>query len=160
MRATEAYTARLPGHRRNCAPIYSLMVATEPLDGEQWEAIGLRERETFGDLRHLIIYGQRTADGRIAFGGRGAPYHFGSRVSPGYDRVPTVFAALRESLRELLAGAARRPVHPRVGRPARGAARLVRLRSDSTATPGWAGPAVTSATASPRPTWPGALSPT
>ena len=30
----------------------------------------------------MIIYGQRTADGRIAFGGRGAPYHFGSAVAP------------------------------------------------------------------------------
>lgn len=102
VRATEAYTARLPGHRRSCAPIYSLMVATEPLTDEQWHAIGLRDRETFGDLRHLIIYGQRTADGRIAFGGRGAPYHFGSRITPGYDRAPTVFKALRESLVELI----------------------------------------------------------
>jgi glycine/D-amino acid oxidase-like deaminating enzyme len=104
VRATEAFTARLPGHRRVCAPIYSLMVATEPLDDAQWQAIGLRDRETFGDLRHLIIYGQRTADGRIAFGGRGAPYHFGSRIAAGYDRAPNVFAALRESLRELLPG--------------------------------------------------------
>lgn len=102
VRATEAYSARLPGHRRSCAPIYSLMVATEPLDDERWQSIGLRDRETFADLRHLIVYGQRTADGRIAFGGRGAPYHFGSRISAGYDRVPTVFAALRESLVELI----------------------------------------------------------
>ncbi len=102
VRATEAYTVGLPGHRRGCAPIYSLMVATEPLDDERWQTIGLRDRETFGDLRHLIIYGQRTADGRIAFGGRGAPYHFGSRIAPDYDRASNVFAALRESLVELI----------------------------------------------------------
>jgi glycine/D-amino acid oxidase-like deaminating enzyme len=37
----------------------------------------------------------------MVFGGRGAPYHFGSRISPGYDRNERVFAALRESLVEL-----------------------------------------------------------
>ena len=55
------------------------MVATEPLPDDVWARIGLAQRETFSDHRHLIIYGQRTADGRLAFGGRGAPYHFGSR---------------------------------------------------------------------------------
>ena len=56
---------------------------------------------TFGDYRHLIIYGQRTADGRLAFGGRGAPYHFGSAVRPEFDRSPAVFSALRRTLQDL-----------------------------------------------------------
>ena len=102
VRATEGFTARLPGHRRAVAPVYSLMVATEPLDDGVWSRIGLRHRETFTDHRHLIIYGQRTADGRLAFGGRGAPYHFGSRVRPEYDRDPGVFAALHQVLVDLL----------------------------------------------------------
>jgi glycine/D-amino acid oxidase-like deaminating enzyme len=102
VRATEGFTARLAGQRRTLAPVYSLMVATEPLPAELWQQIGLVDRETFADLRHLIIYGQRTADGRLAFGGRGAPYHFGSAIRPGYDRVPEVFRALRQTLRELL----------------------------------------------------------
>ena len=59
------------------------MVATEPLPAAVWDEIGLRRRETFTDHRHLIIYGQRTADDRLAFGGRGAPYHFGSRIQAG-----------------------------------------------------------------------------
>ncbi|MEU7959743.1 NAD(P)/FAD-dependent oxidoreductase [Micromonospora humida] len=101
VRATEAYTPALPGHRRTVAPVYSLMVVTAPLPERTWERIGLAGRETFSDYRHLIVYGQRTADGRLAFGGRGAPYHFGSRVSPGYDREPRVFAALRRTLGEL-----------------------------------------------------------
>ena len=107
LRATEGYTPRLPGHRRDVAPVYSLMVATEPLDDATWASIGLGgaagvRRPTFTDARHLIIYGQRTADGRLAFGGRGAPYHFGSRVRPSYDVEPRVFAGLRTVLRELL----------------------------------------------------------
>ncbi len=101
IRATEGYTPGLDGYERAVAPVYSLVIATEPLPEETWEKIGLADRPTFGDLRHLIIYGQRTADGRLVFGGRGAPYHFGSSISPSYDRVPEVFAALRRTLIEL-----------------------------------------------------------
>ena len=101
VRATEGYTSGLPGHRRDVVPVYSLVIATEPLSASTWERIGLARRETFTDHRHLIIYGQRTADDRLVFGGRGAPYHFGSRVSPDFDRDDRVFAALRASLVEL-----------------------------------------------------------
>ena len=101
IRATEGYTPRLPGLRRAIAPVYSLMIATAPLPEPAWDEIGLASRPTFGDLRHLIIYGQRTADGRLAFGGRGAPYHLGSAVRSSFDRVPAVFAALRRALAEL-----------------------------------------------------------
>ena len=82
-------------------PVYSLVIATEPLPADVWEQIGLRRRETFTDHRHLIIYGQRTADDRLVFGGRGAPYHFGSRIRPGYDRDERVFADLRATLVDL-----------------------------------------------------------
>ncbi|HEX7717573.1 MAG TPA: FAD-dependent oxidoreductase, partial [Marmoricola sp.] len=102
VRATEGYTAGLPDERRTIAPVYSLMVATEPLPGAVWDEIGLADRTTFTDGRHVIVYGQRTADGRIAFGGRGAPYHFGSRVDPAQDREPRVFAMLQQTLRDLL----------------------------------------------------------
>jgi glycine/D-amino acid oxidase-like deaminating enzyme len=101
IRATEGYTAGLSGLERTVAPVYSLMIATEPLPDAVWDKIGLAGRPTFGDLRHLIIYGQRTADGRFAFGGRGAPYHLGSAVRPSFDRVPAVFAELRQTLTEL-----------------------------------------------------------
>jgi glycine/D-amino acid oxidase-like deaminating enzyme len=101
VRATEGYTPQLPGLERALAPVYSLMIATEPLPEDVWAQIGLADRPTFGDLRHLIIYGQRTADGRLAFGGRGAPYHLGSAIRPSFDRVPAVFDALRRTLAEL-----------------------------------------------------------
>jgi glycine/D-amino acid oxidase-like deaminating enzyme len=101
VRALEGYTAGLAGHRRVLAPVYSLMIATEPLPAAVWDRIGLARRETFTDHRHLIIYGQRTTDDRLAFGGRGAPYHFGSRIRPSYDRVPAVFDALRRDLHDL-----------------------------------------------------------
>jgi len=102
VRATEAWTSRLPGTRRAVAPVYSLMVATEPLDEATWSSIGLNDRPTFSDGRHVIIYGQRTADGRLAFGGRGAPYHLASRIEPSFDHEPRVFAKLRATLTDLL----------------------------------------------------------
>jgi glycine/D-amino acid oxidase-like deaminating enzyme len=101
IRATEGFTAQLPGERRTVVPVYSLMIATEPLPESAWAQIGLADRPTFGDLRHLIIYGQRTQDGRFAFGGRGAPYHLGSAIRPSFDRAPAVFTALRQTLAEL-----------------------------------------------------------
>jgi glycine/D-amino acid oxidase-like deaminating enzyme len=101
IRATEGYTPTLQGERRRVVPVYSLIIATEPLPPETWEQVGLRRRETFSDHRHLIIYGQRTADDRFVFGGRGAPYHFGSKIRPGFDRVPRVFDALHETLVDL-----------------------------------------------------------
>ncbi|WP_432885055.1 NAD(P)/FAD-dependent oxidoreductase [Kribbella sp. CA-245084] len=101
VRATEGFTPGLDGQSRVVAPVYSLMVATEPLDQAVWDRIGLADRPTFSDQRHLIIYGQRTADGRLAFGGRGAPYHFRSRIKPGFDDVPRVFKGLQKTLREL-----------------------------------------------------------
>jgi glycine/D-amino acid oxidase-like deaminating enzyme len=101
VRATEGYTRSLRGRRRELAPVYSLIIATEPLPPETWERIGLRRRETFSDYRHVIVYGQRTADDRLVFGGRGAPYHFGSAVKPGFDRDDRVFAALRAALVDL-----------------------------------------------------------
>jgi glycine/D-amino acid oxidase-like deaminating enzyme len=101
VRATEGYTPRLPDARREIAPLYSLVVATEPLPPAFFARVGLAERETFGDGRHLIIYGQRTADDRLVFGGRGAPYHFGSRIDPRFDTDPTVFDRLAATLDEL-----------------------------------------------------------
>ncbi len=102
VRATEAWTATLPGSRRAIVPIYSLMLATEPLPASVWDEIGWSGRETMSDGRHMIIYGQRTADDRIAFGGRGAPYHFGSMIRPEFDRVENVFVDLRRVLAELV----------------------------------------------------------
>jgi glycine/D-amino acid oxidase-like deaminating enzyme len=107
VRATEGYTPALPGARRDLMPIYSLIVATEPLDDATLAAVGLAERPTFSDHRHVICYGQRTADGRIVFGGRGAPYHYGSTTAAAFDREPAVFESLRHNLIEMFPALAR-----------------------------------------------------
>jgi glycine/D-amino acid oxidase-like deaminating enzyme len=104
--ATEGYTATFPATHRRILPLYSLMIATEPLPAAFWDEIGIAHGQTFTDYRHLLIYGQRTADDRFAFGGRGARYHWGSAIRTGYDRVPRVFEHLRRTLVDLFPAAA------------------------------------------------------
>ncbi len=101
IRATEAWTSHLPGSNRDVAPVYSLIVATEPLSADQWEQVGLAQAETFSEHRHVIVYGQRSVDGRLVFGGRGAPYHFRSGIRPSFDEDPKVFETLKSSLRQM-----------------------------------------------------------
>ena len=101
VRATEGFTSTLAGERRTVAPIYSLMIASEPQSEEFWSEVGFSKYETFADDRHLIIYGQRTDDNRIAFGGRGSPYHFGSTIEERFDSNHKVFSELEKTLREL-----------------------------------------------------------
>jgi glycine/D-amino acid oxidase-like deaminating enzyme len=101
VRATEAFTPELPGYERTVVPIYSLMIGTEPLPRTFWDEVGWSGHEVFGDFRFLIFYAMHTDDGRIAIGGRGAPYHFGSRLSEAYERVPAVRDHLRALLGEL-----------------------------------------------------------
>jgi glycine/D-amino acid oxidase-like deaminating enzyme len=79
VRATEGYTSSLRGLRRALVPMNSSMVVTEPLDQAQWNRIGWRSCELLSDTAHVYVYLQRTHDGRIAIGGRGVPYRYGSR---------------------------------------------------------------------------------
>jgi glycine/D-amino acid oxidase-like deaminating enzyme len=101
VRATEGFTPNLPGDRRSVVPIYSMMIASEPQSEGFWGDAGFSRYETFSDARQNIIYAQRTADDRIAFGGRGAPYHFGSSVEQRFDAHRRTFRALETTLREL-----------------------------------------------------------
>jgi len=101
IRATEGFTARMKQYRRDVAPLYSYMIATEPLSNTQWKEIGWVNRETVSDGRNLVIYVQRTADGRIAFGGRGAPYKFASRIGSRFDNNPKIYSLIETSMRQM-----------------------------------------------------------
>lgn len=85
VQATEGYSHSIAQTKRRIVPLYSLMVATEPLDQSTLRSIGWHNRATFNDGGQMVIYAQLTPDGRIAFGGRGAPYHFASRVRESFD---------------------------------------------------------------------------
>lgn len=83
---TEGYSGPLLGARR-IIPVNSSMIATQPLTDEQWSRIGWTGLDCLSDAAHTFIYAQRTADGRIAIGGRGSPYRFGSGTG-GDGRTP------------------------------------------------------------------------
>lgn len=100
VQATEGYTVSLPGRQRVLAPVWSLIVATEPLPADVWSVLGWANRETVTDGRHVIIYAQRTADDRIVFGGRGAPYRFGSKTD-GVVGHARAFRHLEAELRQM-----------------------------------------------------------
>ena len=98
--AGEAYLARLRGLRRSVLPVYSLIVLTEPLGEGAWAEIGWRGRECLASFRVSIDYLTRTEDGRILFGGRGAPYRFASAIADAYDRDQKTHEMLRRLTRD------------------------------------------------------------
>lgn len=87
LRATEGFTAALPGLRRRWLPMNSSMIATDPIPASLWADIGWEGRETVGDTAHGFFYAQRTVDDRIAIGGRSVPYRYASRTDVD-GRVP------------------------------------------------------------------------
>ncbi|RST77287.1 FAD-dependent oxidoreductase [Siminovitchia acidinfaciens] len=96
--AGEAYMTQMRNYQRNLIPMYSLITLTEPLTEEQWSSIGWGGRETVGSTRLSVDYLQRTADGRILFGGRGQPYQYKSKISNAFDRHEKTHNALKERL--------------------------------------------------------------
>jgi glycine/D-amino acid oxidase-like deaminating enzyme len=101
VRATEGYTAELPGLRRTLLPLTSAMVVTVPLGDDVWAEIGWRGCETLLDGLRQYAYLQRTGDGRIAIGGRGVPYRFGSGTGREGPLDAGTVAQLRARLGEL-----------------------------------------------------------
>ncbi len=96
----EGYLARLPGLRRAILPVYSLIVLTEPLPESLLTEIGWTHRMVTNSRAITVDYLARTADGRILFGGRGAPYHYGSRIEGSFDHDAATHDRLRRALVE------------------------------------------------------------
>ncbi|WP_375389286.1 NAD(P)/FAD-dependent oxidoreductase [uncultured Amnibacterium sp.] len=115
--ATEAWGSELPAIGRRILPLYSLVLATEPLSDSAWAQIGLPRGATVTDFRHNLVYGQRTADDRFVFGGRGARYHLGSAIRPQYDRSARVHRHLEQTLAALFPAAAGARITHRWGGP-------------------------------------------
>ncbi len=99
LRATEGFTAGLPGLRREWLPLNSAQIVTAPLPAEIWEKIGWQGEEILGDFANAYCYCQRTREGRIAVGGRGVPYRWGSGLDrdgrPDAETVRRLTAILR-----------------------------------------------------------------
>ncbi|MBZ9762254.1 FAD-binding oxidoreductase [Mesorhizobium sp. CA8] len=80
IRATEGFTAGIPGEERTWLALNSAQIVTEPLPEELWRKIGWEGHELLGNAAHAYCYAQRTREGRITMGGRGVPYRYGSRT--------------------------------------------------------------------------------
>ena len=104
VRATEGFTAGLTGLRRAWLPMNSSLIVTEPLDAAVWAGIGWENRATLGDMAHAYMYAQRTADDRIAIGGRGVPYRFGSRTDSDGSTPDSTVDQLRGILHRFFPG--------------------------------------------------------
>ncbi|MCW2513096.1 MAG: FAD-dependent oxidoreductase [Mycobacterium sp.] len=102
LRATEGFTAALPGLKRRWLPMNSSMIATEPIGADLWESIGWDGRETVGDTAHGFFYAQRTVDDRIAIGGRSVPYRYASRTDVDGRVPPRTIRHLSEVLHDVL----------------------------------------------------------
>lgn len=98
VRATEGFTANLKGLHRTWLPMNSSLIVTEPLSTEVWQTIGWEGREVLGDFAHVYMYAQRTAEDRIAIGGRGVPYRFGSRIDTDGQTAPQTVKVLSDIL--------------------------------------------------------------
>jgi glycine/D-amino acid oxidase-like deaminating enzyme len=98
VRATEGFTAQIKGLRRTWLPMNSSLIVTEPLPAETWAEIGWDGYQTLGDQAHAYMYAQRTADDRIAIGGRGAPYRYGSGTDVDGSTDPKTVGLLRDIL--------------------------------------------------------------
>lgn len=97
IRATEGFTPTIKGMKRQVLPMNSSIIVTEQLPDSVWDDIGWSGYETLGDMAHVYFYAQRTADNRIAMGGRGVPYRFGSKT----DNNGTAQAATVKTLMKL-----------------------------------------------------------
>jgi glycine/D-amino acid oxidase-like deaminating enzyme len=94
--AGESYLTRLPSLHRVLLPVYSLITLTEPLAAADWEQIGWQNRESLASFNYTVDYLTRTADGRILFGSRGAPYRLGSKISDEMDRHQETHARIQK----------------------------------------------------------------
>ena len=99
VRATEGFTHALAPRR--LIPMNSAMIVTPPLDDATWARIGWDGYETFHEAAHVYCYLQRTADGRIAIGGRGIPYRYGSRTDRRGEVAEQTARQLTQRLRRL-----------------------------------------------------------
>src|ERR1700712_3919473 len=110
VRATEGFTAQIEGLRRTWLPMNSSLIVTEPLPAETWAEIGWNGYQTLGDQAHAYMYAQRTADDRIAIGGRGVPYRYGSGTDVDGATDPRTVGLLRDILTRFFPATARAAV--------------------------------------------------
>lgn len=88
-------------------PLYSLMVATEQLSASQQGAVGWNPGLAIAEATNNVNYAQMTSDARLAVGGRGARYPFGSRLDPRLESESATHHELTKMIKEWFPGLAK-----------------------------------------------------
>ena len=95
--ATNAWTAQNPTFSRWVLPMYTYIIATEPLDDRTWAEIGWDGWQGIEDKRVHLHYYRRTTDGRILWGGRDNTATFRNAIGARFDRNEHIFGLLQAS---------------------------------------------------------------
>ena len=95
--ATNAYSHKLGFFQNRLFPIYTYIIATEPLTSAQWDAIGWQNRQGLSDYRTLFNYMIPSIDGRIIIGGSDVKYYHNDAIAPGNNKTVS-----REILKDLV----------------------------------------------------------
>jgi len=85
--ATNAYSHKLGFFQNRLYPLYTYVIATEPLTDAQWEAIGWQNRQGLSDYRTLFNYMIPSIDGRIIIGGSDVKYYHNDGIAPGNNKT-------------------------------------------------------------------------
>ncbi len=96
--ATNAYAHSIPELRRFIFTIYAYIVLTQPLTPEQWERVNWETRCGIEDKRIMVHFSRPTADGRLLWGGRDAPF-MPDGPNQRHDRNQHLFDRLEETFR-------------------------------------------------------------
>ena len=84
--ATNAYSHKIGFFQNQLFPIYTYVIATEPLSKQQWDTIGWQNRQGIADYRMLFNYMIPSADGRIVIGGSDSIYYDNDAIAPGNNK--------------------------------------------------------------------------
>jgi glycine/D-amino acid oxidase-like deaminating enzyme len=94
-----------------------VMLATEPLPADVWDAIGWHTAVTFRDRRHLFFHAKRTRDDRLAVGGRGAPYKLSQPLAQPVHQDRDMRAKLQNAVGQYFPAASRFKITHQWGGP-------------------------------------------
>ena len=87
--ATNAYSHKIGFFKNRLYPVYTYLVATEPVSQSQWDAIGWQNRQGLSDFRTMFNYSVRSSDGRIVMGGSDVKYYDDDGLAPGNNKSVT-----------------------------------------------------------------------
>lgn len=94
--ATNAYSHLIPQLRSRQVPAFTHMVVTEPLNSQQLDSIGWKNRQGIEDARNLVHYFRLTIDNRLAMGGSDVSIAYGKDME--CDLNPRTFATLERDV--------------------------------------------------------------